>query len=70
MKMAEKFFKDKTETAEFLDGLEVTIRSSASLKKPNFLALEIIQKAREFLFDRSPSVKMILEHLALTLPKI
>ncbi|MFA4890090.1 MAG: hypothetical protein WC587_00425 [Candidatus Paceibacterota bacterium] len=70
VKIAEKFFKDKTEAVEFLNGLEMIIRSSASLKKPNFLALGVIQKAREFLFDRSPSVKMIMEYLALTLPKI
>jgi len=70
LKMAEKFFKDKREAAEFLDGLEVILRSPASLKKPDFLALEIIQKAREFLFDRSPSTKMIMEYLALTLPRM
>lgn len=70
MKTAEKLAKDKVGTAEFLNGLEILLRSPASKEKPDFLALEAIQRAREFIFDRSPSVKMIMEHLALTLPKI
>jgi DNA polymerase III delta prime subunit len=63
MKMAEKISKDKAEAAEFLNGLETVVAK-------NYKILNNIQKAREFLFDRSPSVKMLMEHIALTLPRM
>lgn len=63
MKIIEKFFKEKTEVMEFLNGLEI-------IAEKDYEILKRIQKAREFLFDRSPSVKMIMEYLALSLPKM
>jgi len=63
MKMAEKISKDKAEAAEFLNGLEVVAGK-------NYKILNAVQKAREFLFDRSPSVKMLMEQLALILLKM
>ena len=63
---------DKIKAVEFLNGLEMilekTIWSSARLKATK--ALEEIQKSRQFIFDRASSPKIIMEHLALSLPKL
>lgn len=53
---------------EFLDGLESALYQK-SLKKSEIRAgLEDIAKVRSYSGDRSPSFKMLLEHLALSLP--
>ncbi len=70
--------KDKQKALELLDGLEFIIEKKLreraegrgpadSGEAPDFSDLEQVQKAREFLSDRSANVKMILEHLALVL---
>ena len=66
--------QNKKAAIELLDEVEAVIyekiKNSPKSEISGFHNLEEIQKNREFLFDRSPSVKMILEHLALTLPQI
>ena len=66
-----KALPDKAKAVEFLNGLEMilekTIRTSARLETTK--ALEEIQKGRQFIFDRASSPKMIMEHLALALPR-
>lgn len=58
---------------EFLDGLErelyVQLEKSEGQKKIRE-SLEDIAKVRSYTGDRSPSLKMLLEHLAVSLPKI
>jgi hypothetical protein len=65
IKMAEKFLKDKEEAMEFINSLEIVLSEES-----NFSALETVQRARKFLFDRSASIKMIMEYLALSLPRM
>ena len=72
-----KFLKNdegvKEQVRELLNGLEVELHKN--LKKPLqnkvFLeGLEDISRVRGYVNDRSPSLKMLLEHLALSLPKL
>jgi DNA polymerase III delta prime subunit len=66
--------KDRKEAINFLNELEVVLLgilgSPASKWKQDFQVLEQIQKCRDFLFQKGSSAKMILEHIALTLPQI
>ncbi|MBX4192009.1 hypothetical protein KW798_00800 [Candidatus Parcubacteria bacterium] len=70
-----KFLKDDEEVKErardLVNGLEAEL--FVRLRKSNTLelrqGLEDISKVRDYLRDRSPSIKMLLEHLALCLPK-
>jgi hypothetical protein len=58
---------------EFLNALEQILYASlakAKDKKEIAVALEDIAKVRSYANDRSPSMKMLLEHLALALPQI
>lgn len=77
--LTKDFSQNKKTAIEFLNGLEVVVASqfepktdvgSATDARLRLSALEEIQKNREFLFDRAPSIKIILEHIALTLPKM
>jgi len=53
--------KDKNNAIRFLDDLEVSLYNM----KADASVFEEIQKCRSYLNDRSPSVKMILEHIAM-----
>jgi hypothetical protein len=58
---------------DFLDGLEVVLYKALQKSKETKAlreGLEDIAKVRSYANDRSPSFKMLLEHLALALPKI
>ncbi len=58
--------KSKIEIVEFLNSMELEISNSKSSERlRNF---EIIEKMRQYVTDPSPSLKMILEYLALTIP--
>lgn len=72
MDAVESFFKDKQGAIEFLNGLEVFLAGKLEKDKIYSAAksLEEIQKNKNLLFAPSASAKMVLEHLALTLPKI
>lgn len=71
-----KILKNKQAAINFLNGLEAALGSLASKSawKLSFQvkcqALEEIQKCRGFLFSRAGSPKMVLEHLALSLPQL
>lgn len=78
MKMIEHFTKAKTEEKPkakeeariFLESLE---RALYETPKVTFGAAEALQNvitAKRYLSDRSPSLKLLLEHLALTIPPI
>lgn len=70
--------KNKEKAIAFVNGLEIMLEKSVSLRtditgNPTetrfFEHLEQIQKCRDFLFQKGGSPKMVLEHLALTLPQ-
>lgn len=73
-KMADEKKGDKTDKAkiiEFLNCLELLIEDKLkkSETKKAMLAMKELQISADFIFDRGASAKMILEHLALSLPK-
>ncbi len=57
--------KNKNDAQEFLAALEVLIYKKQGIKNPE--GLRAILKAREYLNDRSPSTKQLLEYVALSL---
>ncbi|MCK4918294.1 MAG: hypothetical protein KAS02_00710 [Candidatus Pacebacteria bacterium] len=63
---------DKVGAIQFLNSLEKTLHKKFSDKKEDFLDFENIfieiSKCRSYLNDRSPSVKMILEHISQIIP--
>lgn len=62
---------NKQKTIDLLNYLEIVLEKELRNKnaKAALTALEELSKAREFVFDKGSSVKIILEHLALALPK-
>ncbi len=59
---------DKKAALDFLNELEIFLSPTLKKEKKLISAFEEINSLRRFLFDRAPSPKMIVEHLALTLP--
>ena len=57
--------KDKQEALKLLDDLEAVLYKESDLEK-NADILNTIQKSRDYLRGRVPSVKMILENIALS----
>jgi hypothetical protein len=53
----------------FLNSLEVELQKNIATDKKARTGLEDIAHVRSYVTDRSPSLKMLLEHLATTLPK-
>ncbi len=64
-----KFIKDeealRERTLDLVNGLEAALATNV---KKNTQALEDLAMVRGYLADRSPSIKLLLEHLALSLP--
>lgn len=58
---------DKDAIRDFLNRLEMQLHPKIADPKVR-QALEDIARVRDYLRDRSPSIKMLLEHLALSLP--
>jgi hypothetical protein len=69
-----KMLKDKDEEGtkekvrDFINALEAELHKKIADPKTR-QALEDVAKVRDYLGDRSPSLKMLLEHLAVSLPK-
>lgn len=59
---------DKSSAIEFLNEIESFLYKTEPRKYKD--AFGEIQKARSFLHDRSPSVKMLLEHILLVTPRL
>jgi len=57
--------KDKQEALKLLDDLEAVLYKESDLEK-NADILNTIQKSRDYIRGRVPSVKMILENIALS----
>lgn len=63
--------KDKNTAISFLNELEITLYKKfqgSTLKKDYVFVFEEILKAKKFLNSSSPSIKMILEHIAVIVP--
>lgn len=54
----------KTDAISFVKSIEIVLNQK---KKKDFLIMEELEKAISYLNDESPSIKVILEHLALVL---
>jgi hypothetical protein len=64
--------KDKARAIGLLDGMTALLHESLTKKPDNaelMGALEEVAAARTYLGDRSPSIKMLLEHVALSIPR-
>jgi len=65
--------KDKGEAKKFLNHLEMAMRKKIKLKdvsNQEISAFEIISKSRNYLNNRSASVKIILENVAMAIPQV
>ncbi|MCX6731661.1 MAG: hypothetical protein NTX55_01595 [Candidatus Parcubacteria bacterium] len=62
LETVKKFTENRQDAIEFLNELELTTK--------NFKILEEIQRCKSFLFSQGASAKMVLEHIALSLPEI
>ncbi len=60
--------KDKERAKELVRLLTDVLHSAALIE--NSPVLKDLMKAEDYLSDRSPSIKMILEHIAVSLPRI
>ncbi len=60
--------KDKAKAINLLSALETELFIKDNRSEDLNFALQEIVKAREYMFSRSPSVKMLLEHIASVLP--
>jgi len=58
--------KSKQDAIVFLDALESLVREQKGIKG-NLKALEAIEKARDYADDRAPSMKMLLEYVAMNI---
>ena len=69
-----KLLKDeegiKERVGDFLNELEALLHKNIAKSREVRKSLEDIAKIRSYANDRSPSFKMLLEHLALSLPKV
>lgn len=62
--------KDKGRAVELLNGIETLLSKKDIIAPELSAALRVVEQARDYLHDRAPSVKMLLEHVALRLPTI
>jgi DNA polymerase III delta prime subunit len=60
--------KNRSRVSEFLDGLETSVVQRTSTDKNVQLFADAVLKVRNYSGDRGASTKMLLEHLALTVP--
>jgi hypothetical protein len=63
--------KEKSKVILFLNNLEKLLKSDTrmnSISSEQIFVFDQIIKCRGYLYDRSPSIKMILEHLSLIIP--
>ena len=61
--------KSKIEIIKFINAIEAEIFTHQSVLSPRLSAsLEEIEKVRQYASEQSPSLKMLLEHLAIILP--
>lgn len=73
MEIIKEFLDDRFEAINFLNGLEIAIYkkniNGDNIDK-NFVAIKEVFRCRPFLLNRGGSPKMILEHIALSLPEM
>jgi hypothetical protein len=66
MEAISKEKKTKQDAIDFINILEAAVYSNGGAKK-NAEALKSIELARKYMNDRSPSLKMLLEYVALSI---
>jgi DNA polymerase III delta prime subunit len=71
IKLVKDFASEKEKTTGFLDGLEIVLRDGLleRFSEDIVKSLGELKKVRGFLSQRSSSLKMIIDHLCLTLPR-
>ena len=65
--------KSKIEVIKFINSLEDELKKKtdfSKIKKDNVKMFEEIERIRQYASEQSPSLKMLLEHLSLILPKL
>lgn len=64
--------KDKTHIVKFLNAIETLIYNNVDYRKDKrFIdALRYIEKNKRYVYDKSASLKMLLEHIALVIPQL
>jgi DNA polymerase III delta prime subunit len=60
--------ESKIEVTKFINGLELELKKNIKLSSETGKIFEEIEKVRQYASEQSPSLKMLLEHLALILP--
>lgn len=60
--------ESKIEVTKFINALEVELKKQINLSADSVKLFEEIEKVRQYASEQSPSLKMLLEHLALILP--
>lgn len=60
--------KDKTSATQLLNGLEIILSEERKGTSGINTVLEEIIKSKSYLEDRSPSIKLLLEHIAVNIP--
>ena len=72
LSMIQPLFKEGTEKAQalaFLTDVEVALHEMLAKNKESAESLAELLKLKRYVFDRAPSLKMILEYLSLSLPR-
>ena len=71
LEMVKKISEERQNAIEFISDLEIYLRNKSDLLPGNKVikSLEEIQKIKKIIYIKGSSPKMILEHLALTVPK-
>lgn len=64
--------KDKVRIARFLNALELVVHEIDDYQKNGKLvsALKYIEDNKQYIYDRSASLKLLLEHIALAVPQL
>jgi DNA polymerase III delta prime subunit len=60
--------KNREQALELVDSVEMSLRARGSISNGQLVVYKELEKARAYLYGRSPSVKMLLEHLLLIVP--
>jgi len=57
--------KTKQDVINFLDAIQAVVYEEKGVRRSTLRELEVIETARKYIHDRAPSVKMLLEYVAL-----
>ena len=61
--------ESKIQVVKFFNALEMEIAKKADMKDKNIVwVLESLEKVRQYSNEQSPSLKMLMEYVAMTIP--